>query len=135
MQELVLKVYRIFIRIAFNVTLVILIVALFIGLARTTLELGLTVTEETVRLGFKELVTNVLSLVVVLELIRAFIDFFEYDRIRVDILMDVLLAFLTREFMLKLFEGKMSGLDVFLWSLGIGGVVLARMLSQIHKLK
>jgi len=42
--------------------------------------------EATVRLGFKELVTNVLSLIVALELIRAFIEFFEHERTRVDIL-------------------------------------------------
>jgi len=34
--------------------------------------LGFTITEATVGLGFRELVTNVLSLIIVLELIRAF---------------------------------------------------------------
>lgn len=61
---------------AFNITIIVLIMGLFVGIYRTISEIGLTASESTVRLGFKELVTNVLSLIVVLELIRAFIDFF-----------------------------------------------------------
>jgi Hypothetical protein len=84
-------------------------------------------------LGFKELVTNVLSLIIVLELIRAFIEFFEHERVRVDILLEVLIAFVIREFMLHLFEGKLSGMDVFFWSFGIVSLIAARAISFFYR--
>jgi len=108
LQDVVSKLYKQFVRLAFNITIITLIIGLFVGIFRTTSELGLTLTEATVRLGFKELVTNVLSLIIVLELIRAFIDFFEHERIRMDILLEVLIAFVIREFMLHLFRVKSS---------------------------
>lgn len=44
------------------------------------------------------------------------------------ILLEVLIAFLIREFMLHLFEGKL-GMDVLFWSLGIVALVGARVVS------
>jgi uncharacterized membrane protein (DUF373 family) len=131
-QETISKLYKRFVRLAFNITIITLIVGLFIGIFRTVSELGLTITEATVRLGFKELVTNVLSLIIVLELIKAFIEFFEHERIRVAILLEVLIAFLIREFMLHLFEGRLSGMDVFFWSFGIVILVAARAIGLFY---
>lgn len=131
-QETISKLYKWFVRLAFNITIITLIIGLFVGIFRTVSELGLTVTEATVRLGFKELVNNVLSLIIVLELIRAFIEFFEHERVRVTILLEVLIAFLIREFMLHLFEGKLSGMDVLFWSLGIVALVGARVVSFFY---
>jgi uncharacterized membrane protein (DUF373 family) len=132
-QDVVSKLYKQFVKLAFNITIITLIIGLFVGIFRTISELGLTITEATVRLGFKELVTNVLSLIVVLELIRAFIDFFEHERVRVDILLEVLIAFVIREFMLHLFEGKLSGMDVFFWSFGIVSLIGARAVSLFYR--
>ncbi len=133
MQEFISKIYKNFLKLAFNITIIVLTVSLFIGIFRTVSEIGLTLSEATVRLGFKELVTNVLSLVVVLELIRAFIDFFEHERVRVDILLEVLIAFVIREFMLHLFEGKMADQDVFFWSFGIIFLIGARAISLFYR--
>jgi uncharacterized membrane protein (DUF373 family) len=133
MQEFVSKIYKGFMILAFNITIVVLIIGLFIGIYRTVLEIGLTASEATVRLGFKELVSNVLSLIIVFELIRAFIEFFEYERVRVEILLEVLIAFIIREFMLHLFEGKMSGSDVFFWSFGIAFLIVARFISLFYR--
>ncbi len=132
-QETISKLYKQFVRLAFNITIIVLIIGLFVGIFRTISELGLTITEATVRLGFKELVINVLSLIVVIELIRAFIDFFEHERVRVDILLEVLIAFVIREFMLYLFEGKLSGVDVFFWSFGIVSLIGARAVSFFYR--
>lgn len=131
-QETISKLYEQFVSLAFNITIIILIIGLFVGIFSTVSELGLTVAEATVRLGFKELVTNVLSLIIVLELIRAFIEFFEHERVRVAILLEALIAFLIREFMLHLFEGKLSGMDVFFWSLGIVALVGARAIGLFY---
>ncbi|MFZ8859976.1 MAG: hypothetical protein ACO2PP_05680 [Thermocrinis sp.] len=91
-QENISKLYKQFVRLAFNITIITLIIGLFVGIFRTVSELGLTVTEA-----------------------------------------QVLIAFVIREFMLHLFEGKLSGMDVFFWSFGIVSLIAARAISFFYR--
>lgn len=84
------------------------------------------------RLGLKELITNVLSLVVVLELVRAFVEYFEFERVRLEVLLEVGVALALRELLLLLFAERVGGLDVFLWSLGILALVVGRTLAVYY---
>lgn len=128
-QDLLLSLYRRATRLVFNLVVVALLIGLFVGVVRTFSELGLTVTEPTVRLGLKDLVTNVLSLVIVLELIRVFVEYFEFERVRLEVLLEIGVALALRELLLLLFAEKLSGLDLFLWTLGILALVAGRTLA------
>ena len=128
-QDLPLFLYRRAIRLVFNLVLVALLIGLFVGVGRTFMELGLTFTEPTVRLGLKELVTNVLSLVIVLELVRVFVEYFEFERVRLEVLLEIGVALALRELLLLLFAEKLSGLDLFFWTLGILALVAGRTLA------
>lgn len=128
-QDLLLSLYRRAIRLVFNLVLVALLIGLFVGVGRTFLELGLTLSEPTVRLGLKELITNVLSLVIVLELVRVFVDYFELERVRLEVLLEIGVALALRELLLLLFAEKLSGLDLFFWTLGILALVAGRTLA------
>lgn len=133
LQSRVIKLYQFFTKLAFNITVIILIFSIFVGLIRTILELSLVITEATVRLGFKELVTNVLSVIILLELVRAFVDYFEHERVRAEILVEIIIAFVIREFMIYIFAGSVKGWDIIFWSLGILSLVIARTLAVIFK--
>ncbi|GEM82509.1 phosphate-starvation-inducible PsiE family protein [Meiothermus hypogaeus] len=128
-QKNLLTFFRITTRIIFNLALIALLLGLLVSVGRTLLDLGLAFTQPTVRLGLKDLVTNILSLVVVLELVRAFVDYFEFDRIRPEILVEVAVVFLLREMMLGLFSGDIKGWDVLVWSVGILALIAARALA------
>jgi uncharacterized membrane protein (DUF373 family) len=128
-QDLLLSLYRRATRLVFNLVVVALLIGLFVGVVRTFLELGLTVTEPTVRLGLKDLLTNVLSLVIVLELVRVFVEYFEFERVRLEVLLEIAVALTLRELLLNLFAEKLSGLDLFLWTLGILALVAGRTLA------
>jgi uncharacterized membrane protein (DUF373 family) len=128
-QDLLLSLYRRATRLVFNLVVVALLIGLFVGVVRTFLDLGLTVTEPTVRLGLKDLVTNVLSLVIVLELVRVFVEYFEFERVRLEVLLEIAVALTLRELLLNLFAEKLSGLDLFLWTLGILALVAGRTLA------
>uniref|UniRef100_A0A832LXQ7 Phosphate-starvation-inducible E-like protein n=1 Tax=Caldimicrobium thiodismutans TaxID=1653476 RepID=A0A832LXQ7_9BACT len=132
-QARVIKLYQFFTKLAFNITVIILIFSIFVGLIRTILDLGLVITEATVRLGFKDLVTNVLSVIILLELVRAFVDYFEHERVRAEILVEIIIAFVIREFMIYIFAGNIKGWDIIFWSLGILSLVIARTLAVIFK--
>ncbi len=128
-QETVTKIYKIFTRLAFNITVIVLLFSIFVGLVRTILELGLIFTEATIRLGFKELVTNVLSIIILLELVRAFVDYFEHERVRAEILIEIIIAFVIREFMIYIFAGSIKGYDIALWALAVLALTVARTLA------
>ena len=128
-QDLLLSLYRRATQLVFNLVVVALLIGLFVGVVRTFLDLGLTVTEPTVRLGLKDLVTNVLSLVIVLELVRVFVEYFEFERVRLEVLLEIAVALTLRELLLNLFAEKLSGLDLFLWTLGILALVAGRTLA------
>jgi uncharacterized membrane protein (DUF373 family) len=128
-QDLFLSLYRRATQLVFNLVVVALLIGLFVGVVRTFSELGLTVTEPTVRLGLKDLVTNVLSLVIVLELVRVFVEYFEFERVRLEVLLEIAVALTLRELLLNLFAEKLSGLDLFLWTLGILALVAGRTLA------
>jgi uncharacterized membrane protein (DUF373 family) len=128
-QDFLLSLYRRATRLVFNLVVVALLLGLFVGVARTFLELGLTITEPTVRLGLKELITNVLSLVIVLELVRVFVEYFEFERVRLEVLLEIGVALALRELLLLLFAEKLSGLDLFLWTMGILALVAGRTLA------
>ncbi|QER41830.1 hypothetical protein F1847_03360 [Thermodesulfobacterium sp. TA1] len=132
-QNWIICFYKGIIKLAFNLAIIILIISLGIGIFKTIKDLTLVFTEPTVRASFKELVTNVLSLIVVLELIRAFVDYFEHEAVSIEILIEALIAFLIREFMIYLFEGKATGFEVFWWALGIVLVVFSRFIFVIYK--
>lgn len=128
-QKGLIELFNIVTRVIFNLALVALLIGLLVSVGRTLLELGLAFTQPTVRLGLKDLVTNVLSLVIVLELVRAFVDYFEFDQIRAEILVEVAVAFVLREMMLGLFAGEIKGTDVLVWSAGILALIGARALA------
>lgn len=128
-QKNLLVVFGLTTRVIFNLALVALLIGLLVSVGRTLMDLGLAVSQPTVRLGLKDLVTNILSLVVVLELVRAFVDYFEYDRIRAEILVEVAVIFVLREMMLGLFSGDIKGVDVLVWSAGILALMGARALA------
>ncbi|OAQ21665.1 hypothetical protein TDIS_0183 [Thermosulfurimonas dismutans] len=118
--------------VVFCVIIFALLIALVVGIIRTLFEISLTITEPTIRLGFKDLITNVLSLIVVLELVRAFVDYFEHDRVRLEILVEVVIAFCLREMLLYIFEGKIEGLDTMLWAGAILLLIIGRTLAVVY---
>lgn len=129
LQQGVLRSFRLAVQLIFNLAILALLLGLLIGVGRTLLELGLTLSEPSVRLGLKDLITNVLSLVVMLELVRAFVEYFEYERIRLEVLLEVGVAFVLREMLLGLFGGEIRGVEVLLWSSALLALVAARTLA------
>lgn len=129
LQQIILRSFRLTIQLIYNLAILALLLGLLIGVGRTLLELGLAFSEPTVRLGLKELITNVLSLVVMLELVRAFVEYFEFERIRLEVLLEVGVAFVLREMLLGLFGSNIQGTEVLWWSGGLLALVAARTLA------
>lgn len=72
-------------------------------------------------------------MVIILKLIRALVDYFECQRVRIKVRAEILIAFVIREFMTFLFVGNVKAIEIAFWALGIVPLVGARILAPMFK--
>jgi len=66
---------------------------------------------------------------VVIELVRTFVDYFEWQRVRIHVLLDAGAVFVLRELFIGLHNQKIDSLGVLLWAAGVLVLVAARTLA------
>ena len=103
----------------------IVIIALLMGIARVVLDLRAVFGSETIAAGFDRMVTNILSMFIVIELLRSIIEYFAVHRLKITFITDAALVFVLREIMIGLFQHAMEAREVLALAvliLVIGGV-------------
>jgi uncharacterized membrane protein (DUF373 family) len=120
-----MKTFKKFIDILLKFMVPLVIVALLLGIARIILDLRVVFTSPTISAGFDLMITNILSLFVVIELLKSVLEYFEHHRIKLTFITDAALVFVLREIMIGLFQQKMKAHEIAALSaliLVIGGV-------------
>jgi uncharacterized membrane protein (DUF373 family) len=130
-QKALLRFFRIAVAAAFNLIILLLLLGLGVEIARSLWELAPTLIGSGKGWSFRDLVGRTLSLVVLLELLRAFVEYFQFDRIRLHVLLEAAAAFVLRELMLSLFDEKISGINVLIWSVAVVVLVLGRTIALL----
>jgi len=103
----------------------IVIIALLMGLARVILDLRAVFGSQTIAAAFEMMVTNILSMFIVIELLRSILEYFTVHRLKITFITDAALVFVLREIMVGLFQhGLETGMIIALavLILVIGGV-------------
>ncbi len=90
----------------------LVIVALMMGIAKVFLELWAVWNSPTIASGFDILVTDVLSMFVVIELLRSIIDYFEVHRIKITFILEAGLVFVLREIMIGLYKHSIGAAEI-----------------------
>jgi uncharacterized membrane protein (DUF373 family) len=90
----------------------LVIFALMIGIAKIFLDLRLVFESPTITDGFNILLTNILSMFVVVELLRGIIEYFELQRLRLTLIVDAALVFILREVMIIIYQQKMNPVEI-----------------------
>jgi len=116
----------------FGLMMVVIILVLVIGVADLFVDMRDLVVEHKIRSGYLEIIYDVLTLFVMIELLRSLAEYFNSKRLRMTFIADAAIVFVLREVMIKLFEGKadpgqiyaMSALIVALTVLRVGSVLL-----------
>lgn len=90
----------------------LVILTLMIGVAKIFLDLRLVFKAPTIARGFDIMVTNILSLFVVIELLKSIIDFFEIHRLRITFIIDAVLVFVLREVMIKVYRDQINAIEI-----------------------
>jgi uncharacterized membrane protein (DUF373 family) len=88
------------------------IVALMMGVARVFLDLGAVYRSPSIAAGFDLLVTDILSMFVVIELLKSIIEYFEIHRIKITFILDAAVVFMLREVMIGLYRHSMAAAEI-----------------------
>jgi uncharacterized membrane protein (DUF373 family) len=86
----------------------LVILALMIGIARIFLDLRGVFESPTIAGGFDIMVTNILSMFVIIELLKGIIEYFEIHRVKITFITDATLVFILREVMIGIYQHKMA---------------------------
>jgi uncharacterized membrane protein (DUF373 family) len=103
----------------------IVIIALLMGIARLVLDLRAVFGSLTIAAAFDMMVTNILSMFIVIELLRSIIEYFTVHRLKITFITDAALVFVLRDIMIGLYQHSLgSGMIVALavLILVIGGI-------------
>jgi uncharacterized membrane protein (DUF373 family) len=90
----------------------LVIVALMMGIAKVFLNLWAVWKSPTIAAGFDILVTDVLSMFIVIELLRSIIEYFEVHRIKITFIIDAAVVFVLREVMIGLYKHSLAAAEV-----------------------
>jgi len=74
----------------------------------------------------RELVIDVLSVFVLIELFRTFTDFLEFHRVRLRVLSEVGIAFVLREVFIGLYDHQINGADILALTALLAVLITAR---------
>lgn len=106
-----------------TIILYILLLALIVGMAKTLLDIRFIIFES-LESGFNHMVTSVLTVFIVIDLFKAFVDYHEHDRIKLTDITDATILIVLREIAVGLYSQKFGyefilSLAVLLLVLGI----------------
>ncbi len=89
----------------------LVVVALMMGVAKLFLGMWAVWQSPTIAAGFDVMVTDVLSMFVVIELLRSILEYADSHRIRITFVIDAALVFLVREVMIGLYKHALGAAD------------------------
>lgn len=127
-----LKVFDKVIRAVLGVMLAFITLGIIIGVGMLFLNLGNLIGSHDLAREYQRIISDVLTLFILIELSRSLVDYFTTHRLRMTFIVDASIVFVLREIMIKIFEHKITtdeiyALSVLLFVLGalrIGSVMV-----------
>ncbi|MBI3345207.1 MAG: phosphate-starvation-inducible PsiE family protein [Gammaproteobacteria bacterium] len=115
-----------------SVLLVFITLGIIIGVAQLFLTLGDLLATKGLARQYQQIISDVLTLFILIELSRTLVDYFTTNRLRMTFIVDAVIVFVLREIMIKLFEHKITPEEIYALSvlllvlsiLRIGSVVV-----------
>ena len=112
-----MKIFKKVIDIITKLMLPFVAFALMLGMARIILDIPVIFRSPRIDEGFNLLLTNILSMFVVMELLRSLIEYFEVHRLKITFIIDGTIVFILREIMIGSFQHKMVSMEIYAFSL------------------
>lgn len=100
------KIFKQVTKIVFGIILAFLTIGIAIGAFKLLLNFIDIVQTASITGSYQKMISDVLSLFILIELSRSLVSYFESEKIRVSAILDAGLVFVLREIMIVLFEHK-----------------------------
>lgn len=98
---------------ALNVMLLFITLGIIIGVLRMFMTLGDLLVNENITKQYLHIISDVLTLFILIELSRSLVDYFTTHRLRMTFIVDAGIVFLLREIMIKVFEEKITTNEIY----------------------
>ena len=99
--------------VVFSVILVIITLGIIIGVLQLLYTLGDMVVHRELGKDYLKLISEVLTLFILIELSRSLVEYFNTKRLRMTFIVDAAIVFVLREIMIKLFEHKITPEELY----------------------
>jgi uncharacterized membrane protein (DUF373 family) len=113
----------------------LVILALMLGMAKIFLDLKGVFLSPTITEGFNSLLTDILSMFVVMELFRTILEYFEIHRLRITFIIDGAMVFILREIMVGIYQHKISAIETISLAVLLLVIGVIRTLAIVHSPK
>ena len=97
----------------FAVILLFLMIGILIGTGKLFLQLGGLFSNGKITGSYLTIISDVLSLFILIELSRSLVDYFEVNRLRLTFIVDAAIVFVLREIMIQLFQHKLPPQEIY----------------------
>jgi uncharacterized membrane protein (DUF373 family) len=119
-------------KVVFSVLLVFLTLSIVIGVLHLFVSLGDMVIHRELTTDYQKVISDVLTLFIVIELARSLVEYFHVNRLRMTFIVDAAIVFVLREIMIAVFEHRIDVAEIYalsallfvLTALRIGSVVV-----------
>ncbi len=97
----------------FAIILLFLVIGILVGAGKLFLQLGTLFSSGKITGSYLQIISDVLSLFILVELSRSLVDYFEQKRLRIVYILDAGIVFILREVMIGLFQHKTSPPELY----------------------
>jgi len=107
------KIFNKVINVDFGVMLIALVIALGIGVIKLFYTIFQLLSSTGITGKYLDLITDVLTLFVLVELSKSLVDYFDTHRLRMTFIVDAAIVFFIRETMILAFQHKLQSADAY----------------------
>jgi uncharacterized membrane protein (DUF373 family) len=135
-------IYEKVLQLVFGAMLIIITLGIIIGTARLFFGVLDIFSHPGVTGRYREMISDVLTLFILIELTRSLVDYFYTHRLRMTFIVDAGIVFVLREIMINLFEHKISTPEIYalstlmlvLTALRIGSILVSQQEQKVYSL-
>lgn len=110
-------------------------IGIMIGTGKLFLQLGGLLNDGKITGSYLNIIADVLSLFILIELSRSLVDYFEVNRLRLTFIVDAGIVFVLREIMIQLFQDKLEPQEIYALSALLLVLGMLRIVSTLVHLK
>ncbi len=99
--------------IVFSLMLIFLTLSIIIGVFRLFFMLGELIVHKELVHDYQRIISDVLTLFILIELSRSLVEYFDTNRLRLTFIVDATIVFVLREMMIRLFEHEVVPNEIF----------------------